>query len=320
MADFLRYDHFDVLDSPVAVLSTDGKVQYRNRAAIGYSRAFRTGSRLAYAFPQSDETLKDCIRQRKPVIAQARLKDGASFTSLLIPDYSPEGACVLLVLAPMLEGRFCYGPSLAAFSAEPLVEGVAALPGGKTLSKLGEVLVRSYSALFLPHNEETRTMGTLCLFLNRLFERCFSCRSQDAFAKCTADCMDMPLNDFEGIASALSCLAVLLAVNAANERLEVFLSCRRERACIGMSLQAPERMRADSLSLLLPGRKVELSILAAYFDRLGYDISLSRSGGRLEIELFGRKRFPASFFKAPTPEEEKENALAVEELLARLGL
>ena len=318
MADFLRYDHFEALDAPIVVLSPDGRVLYRNRAAIGFSPDFRLGGRCAASFGQGDETLKNCIRKRKPTIAPVRLKNGGIFTSLLIPDYSPEGAAVLMVLAPLLEGRFCYAPSRAAFSS-PFVEDVATLPDGRILSQLGEVLVRSYSALFAPPEEQDiHTMGALCRFLNRLFEHCFSFRSPFALAKCTGDCLNIPLRNFEGLASALSCLSILLAVNAADEKLDVYLCCRNDRACFDLSLRAADCMCPSSLPELLPGRKVELSILNAYFDHIGYDVILTARGGTLDLQFFGRDRFPYFFFKAPDADAERREILAVEELLSKL--
>ncbi len=321
MSDFMRYDHFNTLDAPIAVLSAEGRITYRNNAALTLSRKFSMNKNFLPCFEGGKNQVLRCITQKEPLVEKILL-DGQEHTILLIPDFSPEGTAVLLVAAPLLEGSLCYEPSAAAFSAQPIVDGIADLPNGKVLSKLGLLLVRSFASLLLPPFEEddsSFTMGQACLFLNRLYERSFSYREPTALAKCTSDCVDMPLAHFSELLSVMSCLSVLFAVNSKDQKLSVILSCENERPVFTFSFLGKITPDSEEFSSLLPGRTVELKILKAVLEYLHWDICLFNPNSKIRVILSGRERIPARYFKNPTQKEQLLAIQKIEKLLLSLG-
>lgn len=324
MSDCFRYDHFNSFDAPVAVLSREGRIIYRNRAALSLSRKFALNGNFLNCFSNGENRALVCIERGKPLIAEINLGGGNKHTALLLPDRSPEGTAAMLVLAPLLEGDLCYEPSAAAFSSQPLMPGTAAIPNGKVLSDLGLVLINSYASALssvVPLSREHFTMGHACMFLNRLYGKIFGYRSYDAQAKCTAECVDMPVENFARLFPVLSCLSVILTVNAEDLCLNVILSCQSERPVISFYF-SPGRAYAlgdiKELSELLPGRKIELSVLSAVLDRLGWEIFASVQEKKVCVEIRGCMRFPAHFFKSPDEQRDHRAAEEIGRFLALL--
>ena len=330
MGDFLRYDHFDRLDAAVAVITREGEVLYRNAAALRLAKAFRTGGRLLSYFERGESAVSACLKKRKTTLERIVFPGGRAHSVLLVPDRSPEGERVILLLTPLLEGELGFARASGSYvdgqgsAFEPAVKGTAELPAGKALTPFGAVLLNAYAQLprslcCFDGEDERFTVGGGCLFLNRLFSRLFAARRIVAAAKCTADCADMPLSRMRELSACLAYLSVLLAVNAGS--LEVVFSCEKERAHVLFTAPSKGRLPEGRLPLadLFPGRREEFSILEALFELLSYDLDVRVIDGAICVELACRTRFPAQYFKAPTDAERTLEALRVEELLSGLG-
>ncbi len=313
----------NVLDAPIAVLSRDCRVIYRNQAALALSRKFALNNNFIKCFEDGNNQALRCIERGRPVIAKIDLGYGGTHTALLVPDKSPEGTAAILALAPLLEGELCYEPSVATFSPQPFMPGTATLPGGKTLSQLGMVLINSYAALLsseISVGRENFTLGYACAFLNRLYDRIFSYRPYEASAKCTTECVNMPIGRLSELFPLLACLSVIFTVNAQDRKLEVILHCQNERPVFSFFFIPRNSVKSAEgevieLFEMFPGRKVELAILSAVSDRLGWDMTVNIFEKTANVELKGRERIPAYFFRSIDKEQNLYVLCPIEEIL-----
>ena len=322
MGDFLRYDHFNKLDAAVVVISQQGEVIYRNQAALCITRRFRLGGRLFSCFACGAAGMETCFRRRKISIEKLNV-NGEMRSVLLIPDRSPEGKQMILVMTPCLEGEFCYAASGAERMPEPFVEGTAALPTVEDLTPMGELLIRAYAQLpqglcGLLDDAQGFTVGGACLFLNRLFERRFAARKPSASAKCAEDALLLPFPRFRELSSCLACLSVILAVNAKGRMLTVTFLSENDRHKICFSYDTPSN-DAKTLSELIPARKVEFSIIEALLDLLSFDVETFCADGQQHVVLYGRDRIPPQGLRSPSSENFDLEIMLVEELLSELG-
>lgn len=323
MGDFLRYDHFNKLDSPIVVIDSQGDVIYRNQSALNLSRKFRMGAHLRGCFDEAS-VLMLSGNSRRISLARLQLSEEEIHNILLLPDRSPEGRRLILVMAPHLEGDFCYLPCSSSFEDKSTVDRTATLPKPSELAVLGDVLINAYGQLplFLAGGEVTPqncTARSICLFLNRLFARIFAYRAPSAVAKCTRDCADMPMPHFRPLLASLTCLSVLLAVNAERRALSVTIFCEDERPCIRFSFACKEQ-KIEHFSDLFPGRTAELNIIEAMLQCLSYSMNISFYKGDLLLILRSGKRYPSSCFKEPSEEEALLEAALVEEALSEFFL
>ena len=315
MDDEQRYGRFDPLNAPIIAATGAGKIVYHNKAAGSVSRYIRKGCSLLSFLERGT------VGGQRPTLDRLHFPDGASPAVLLIRDGRCEGARVLIVTAPMLEGSFCYARSGREEQSDFPQDGPP-LPEAKDLTPLGRALLRAYAKLpvgFYLKDERASSVGSACIFLNRLFERVFAARKPAAHAKCTADCADFLLENFVKLSSCLAYLSVMTAVNAGKNGLEVCFHCENERPHILFSYET-DRAPAEKLTDLFPDRRVELTILEALLTLLGYGVRIDRDerAKKTVVELSGETPFPAHLFKAPDEETRRIEELLAAELLLEL--
>lgn len=304
-----QYEHFAMLDVPVAVVSGKGKILFRNQAALKVSSCFRLGGNIG-KYLEKPGLLMQCIKRKTAVKTGLCLPKG-KLTVAILPDFQTEEPVLFFIIyeneQPSEGACFRASPSVFGKHDRPLWED----PSTAFLE------MRAFSAAVFPQGKYSTlpfTAKYMCMYLNRFSAYLLNNHHMNIDARCTADCMDFPIDDFSDLMAALSSLCFVLLETAKDKKLDVRIYCERERMHIQFSFGTS--FSSEKLTGILEKKHFrELHILSCVLSKLGWYGGITVRDRKAELLLECARTVPAGFFRQTQPDTRDPLSLAVDLLL-----